>query len=521
MSLREPLLGNQQQHVQQRPLSAQTPKTSSSSPRMMQHVRQPALSDSVTKVARQAARRRSLSGNTLDLDEMLTAITLTSTNATSTVTSVTKVARQAARRRSLSSSSLDEMLTDTSTSTNADSITVTSSSSEQDDRTRSRSPVKIFARMSARSPSRDRPSSKALLLRPALIKPMVISSNHGTSHENKNELVKSLHQFERSLSVFCLQQLNTSSSASPMLLQQKRVEAIMTRNSNVNDNIKKIMLQQLMLIFATIKKMEISEDLGDDDDGEDDDGQKSTATASSDYIIAVPSKETKKDVLKRLYQEQRKLVLSFGVKPDEIMVEALAVMNKLCTNTIMNVPQNLPHHNPFTTADFSKALSSWQHDKPSCAGYLVGQDMYISRQLFFLPAKKCKVDAGILPSFFKSTTTKKSKSIKWKTCRIVCKQKSLSIYDGNNTNEEILSGMSVPMLMIDMHRKLVLTPLKVYTDKYDEETFSLSIEETDEHRKTLKNDPKGQELIRFGFSYPEQYRFFHTLFAITLDSFHH
>ena len=520
MSLREPLLGNQQQHVQQRPLSAQTPKTNSSSPRMMQHVRQPALSDSVTKVARQAARRRSLSGNTLDLDEMLTAITLTSTNATSTVTSVTKVARQAARRRSLSSSSLDEMLTATSTSTNADSITATSSSSEQDDRTRSRSPVKIFARMSARSPSRDRPSSKALLLRPALIKPMVISSNHGTSHENKNELVKSLHQFERSLSVFRLQQLNTSSSASPMLLQQKRVEAIMTRNSNVNDNIKKIMLQQLMLIFATIKKMEISEDWIDDDDGEDDDGQKSTATAtaSSDNIIAVPSKETKKDVLKRLYQEQRKLVLSFGVKPDEIMVEALAVMNKLCTNTIMNVPQNLPHHNPFTTTDFSKALSSWQHDKPSCAGYLVGQDMYISRQLFFLPAKKCKVDAGILPSFFKSSTTTK----KWNTCRIVCKQKSLSIYDGNNTNEEILSGMSVPMLMIDMHRKLVLTPLKVYTNKITPlKVFSLSIEETDERRKTLKNDPKGQELIRFGFSYPEQYRFFHTLFAITLDSFHH
>jgi len=307
-----------------------------------------------------------------------------------------------------------------------------------------------------------------------------------------------------------------------MLLQQKRVEAIMTRNSNVNDNIKKIMLQQLMLIFATIKKMEISEDLVDDDDDEDDDGQKSTATASSDYIIAVPSKETRKDVLKRLYQEQRKLVLSFGVKPDQIMVEALAVMNKLCTNTIMNVPQNLPHHNPFTTTDFSKALSSWQHDKPSCAGYLVGQDMYISRQLFFLPAKKCKVDAGILPSFFKSTTTKKSKTIKWKTCRIVCKQKSLSIYDGNNTNEEILSGMSVPMLMIDMHRKLVLTPLKVYTNKITPlKVFSLSIEETDERRKTLKNDPKGQELIRFGFIYPEQYSFFHTLFAITLDSFHH
>jgi len=75
--------------------------------------------------------------------------------------------------------------------------------------------------------------------------------------------------------------------------------------------------------------------------------------------------------------------------------------------------------------------------------------------------------------------------------------------------------------MIDMHRKLVLTPLKVYTNKYNEETFSLSIEETDEHRKTLKNDPKGQELIRFGFIYPEQYRFFHTMFAITLDSFHH
>jgi len=297
-----------------------------------------------------------------------------------------------------------------------------------------------------------------------------------------------------------------------MRLQQKIVQTIMTKNSNVNENIKKAMLQQLMLIFASIKTMEIAEAV-------DDDGQKSTATSTATLTatknIAVPSNETGKDVLVRLYHEQREQVLLFGVTTDEIMIEALAVMKRICANTtIKNVPQNLPLHNPFTTTEFSKALSSWQNDMPSCAGYLVGRDMYISRQLFFLPSKNSKAGFGVLPSFFGT-----KKSIKWKTCRIVCEQKKLCIFDGKNTDEDILSGTTPPMFLIEMHRKLVLTPLKVYTNKYGEEKFSLSIVETDVRRKTLKTDTD-LELIRLGFMYPEQYRFFHTLLAITMDSFH-
>ena len=86
----------------------------------------------------------------------------------------------------------------------------------------------------------------------------------------------------------------------------------------------------------------------------------------------------------------------------------------------------------------------------------------------------------------------------------------------------MLSGLMVPKCMIEMHRLLSLSPLKVYahdtSNGSGKEMLSISISETDARRK---NDlPKSDDLVRFGIAHPQQFTFFQTMLRSILDSFH-
>ena len=90
----------------------------------------------------------------------------------------------------------------------------------------------------------------------------------------------------------------------------------------------------------------------------------------------------------------------------------------------------------------------------------------------------------------------------------------------------MLSGLMVPKFMIEMHRLLSLSPLKVYahdtSNGSGKEMLSISISETDARRK---NDPSGShtksdDLVRFGIAHPQQFTFFQTMLRSILDSFH-
>ena len=86
----------------------------------------------------------------------------------------------------------------------------------------------------------------------------------------------------------------------------------------------------------------------------------------------------------------------------------------------------------------------------------------------------------------------------------------------------MLEGEYKPMFVIEMHRKLVLTPLKVYENR-GEEKYSLSLMETDKLRKnsTHQEEGKNQEILRIGCIHPGQYHFFQIALQVVLDSFHH
>ena len=140
--------------------------------------------------------------------------------------------------------------------------------------------------------------------------------------------------------------------------------------------------------------------------------------------------------------------------------------------------------------------------------------VYVSGQLFILPAK---IKKTLLPSFLKG-----KKNSKWKSIRIILEQKKLEIWNGSYTDDMMLEGEYKPMFVIEMHRKLVLTPLKVYENR-GEEKYSLSLMETDKLRKnsTHQEEGKNQEILRIGCIHPGQYHFFQIALQVVLDSFHH
>ena len=162
------------------------------------------------------------------------------------------------------------------------------------------------------------------------------------------------------------------------------MKTIIKQNTRVNDSIKKAVLDQLMLIFSSIKKIELA--VEKQSDRFTPPAVHPIHTASHMYsnsngdlegveaarIAAAGRKnESSVDRLTEMYHEQRSLVLSVGVTTDDIMISALAIMKKICGPTIKNVPQNLPRHNPFTEPTFTSALSTWQNELPQFTGYAV------------------------------------------------------------------------------------------------------------------------------------------------------
>ena len=105
-------------------------------------------------------------------------------------------------------------------------------------------------------------------------------------------------------------------------------------------------------------------------------------------------------------------------------------------------------------------------------------------------------------------------------------QKKIKVWNGTSTDDMMLDDTMLeckrkPMFVIEMHRKLVLTPLKVY-ENCGEEKYSLSLMETDELRKNLAHQEEGkdQEILRIGCIHPGQYHFFQIALQVILDSFH-
>ena len=270
----------------------------------------------------------------------------------------------------------------------------------------------------------------------------------------------------------------------------------------MNESIRLVMVQHLMQLYRAIKHLELEK--------------------QSKVVVVVDNVDRLDDGssdLLRMYHEQRNVLLNFGISQDEIMVAALDVMKEMCGSTIKNIPHNLPRHNPFSQPKFLMALAKYQKNTNSNGGYLVDNEIYVTAPMFLLNEKK-STKSRLLPKFFSSS--------QWKPIRVVLQQKKLEVFDAKIADSDILSGLSTPKFMIEMHRLLSLTPLKVYASDnsaYGKEIFSLSIVETDEKRKNAPKssepDKEEQELVRFGVANnPEQFTFFQTTVRSILDSFH-
>ena len=202
--------------------------------------------------------------------------------------STTKLAaRSSARRRSLSANSLEDMT--------RGSPSVRKNSSLEDDTGEDTTvpitspllvePTRTLAHQSTRSLSPFRP-----------IAPIVITSNNDRDNtpakfiqnskytkQNKNKtnttnkikrlskddsVGTSLTKFDRCLSVMLMSHLEqfdatsssseSSSSESKSTLEDSMMDTIVKQNTRVNDSIKKAMFDQLMLIFSSIKKIELA-----------------------------------------------------------------------------------------------------------------------------------------------------------------------------------------------------------------------------------------------------------------------
>jgi hypothetical protein len=299
------------------------------------------------------------------------------------------------------------------------------------------------------------------------------------------------------------------------IIRSKLMNAVTLCNNNVNDNIKKVLLDKLMKIFSTIKLIEIYASAKTKKGAQF--VEKTHINKNEHDAAADDDDDDTKNVrrLEELYQEQRTLTLNMGVTSDEIMIAALAVMQKICkTDNIKNVPTNLPKHNPFQKKVFISSLLQWQKDQPSLAGRLINKNTYLSGVLYYVPPNK---------SFFGASwllyNMKKTKKIKWKAIKLKIEQKMAYVYSGQADEFEILFGDEPPLFTIELHNKIILSPIKVFANSKNDEKLSLSLIETDIIR--LNNDANGSEqLIQIGSQYPLQFTLLTNLFQSIINSFH-
>ena len=381
--------------------------------------------------------------------------------------STTKLAaRSSARRRSLSANSLEDMIRGLPS--------VRKNSSLEDDTGEDTTvpltsnllvePSRTLAHQSTRSLSPFRPIAPIIITskndRDNTPAKFIQNSKYTKQNKNRTNTTNkikrlskddsvgtSLTKFDRCLSVMLMSHLEqfdatsssseSSSSESKSTLEDSMMDTIVKQNTRVNDSIKKAMLDQLMLIFSSIKKIELAAEKHKRNIVATAAVQQSSLCTESierndvdtqRYIRNLDYGPSSVEKLLEMYQKQRILVLSVGITADEIMVSALAIMKKICGTTIKNVPQNLPRHNPFTEITFTTALSNWQNEAcrvdcgldPPC-GYCVNEQLYISNNLFLLPAKKKNIASILFKKEKKfemetntySIGTKKNKSMEW------------------------------------------------------------------------------------------------------------
>jgi hypothetical protein len=294
-----------------------------------------------------------------------------------------------------------------------------------------------------------------------------------------------------------------SRNANPKV-QTQLLDQIVVTNKRFNKHVQQLLLKQLMNIFTTIKHIEMAEHATNK--------SKDSSTGSNTFCD-----ETDHLGLVEMYQAQREVALASGISSETIMVAALAVMKQLCrTDSISNVPANLSKHNPFAERRFQTALAQWQEDEPTQAGRVIDATSYLSGDLFCLSKKK---SSGWLPSYSKN-------SRKWKNIRLLVTQKQLQIYDGKNTEKEILSTASEPLFAISMHNGLVVTPIKVYVNRNNEEKFSFALVEKVKKDGTNNGGNKDggcrttEEIVRFSSHYPMQFQFLTVVCQSIVDSFH-
>ena len=201
------------------------------------------------------------------------------------------------------------------------------------------------------------------------------------------------------------------------------------------------------------------------------------------------------------------------------------------------------------------AMCANSKNNPGGGGYLIDNSIYVTALMYFFKEKKNTNMIRLkLPKFFSTS--------QWKPIRIVVHQKKMEVWDAKvkdavsiyfcffradsstsydwliylyftlltllrkNYLQDMLSGLMEPKFVIEMHRLLSLTPLKVYASDHDtssgasKEMLSLSIRETDARRKNDQIISKSDDLVRFGIAHPHQFTFFQTMLRSILDSFH-
>ena len=333
----------------------------------------------------------------------------------------------------------------------------------------------------------------------------VATADTATTTNIDSTINANLNTLDNALKTYRLSRL--SRNANPKV-QTQLLDQIVVTNKRFNNHVQQLLLKQLMNIFTTIKHIEMAEHATNK--------SKDSSTGSNTFCD-----ETDHLGLVEMYQAQREVALASGISSETIMVAALAVMKQLCRmhrQHLSNVPTNLSKHNPFAERRFQTALAQWQEDEPTQAGRVIDATTYLSGDLFCLSKKK---SSGWLPSYSKN-------SRKWKNIRLLVTQKQLHIYDGKNTEKEILSTASEPLFAISMHNGLVVTAIKVYVNRNNEEKFSFSLVEKVEKDDQRTNDGGNkdggcrttEEIVRFSSHYPMQFQFLTVVCQLIVDSFH-
>ena len=152
------------------------------------------------------------------------------------------------------------------------------------------------------------------------------------------------------------------------------------------------------------------------------------------------------------------------------------------------------------------------------AGYLIDDEetTFLSGKLNYLPSNSSSASSG--SSWFPSFGKKKSQ---WQSARILLTQKQCRLYEGSTSEQDILESNVKAKFLLEMHSKLALSPLKVFTNtRNNSEMYSFALMETDDLRKHGRNSDEAQELLRFGTCNPMQMKFLLVCLESILKSFH-